>query len=344
MWPLPLPIALRDGERVGVRGQCEHGQGDCARRRRIISNNAAKVLTCRCPSPQPSPHGVKNAAGRGGAPRLAAPGSPLGGQNRLVRQLGCGPPSPHRSSRWGEGGVRGRCEHGRGDCARRRRIISNNAAKALTCRCPSPRPSPHGVKNAAGRGGAPFGGAGVSVGWAKSPGTAARLGPPSPHRSSRWGEGWGEGPMRARTGRLCSPAANHLEQCRKGSHVPLPLTPTLSPRREERRGERARPVWRRRGLRWVGKIAWYGSSDVANPLPIALCDGERVGVRGRCEHGRGDFARRRQIISNNAAKALTCRCPSPRPSPHGVKNAAGRGGARGEWRPSPARRAAAVNF
>ena len=55
-------------------------------------------------------------------------------------------------------------------------------------------------------------------------------------------------------------------------HTPRPLTLTLSPRREERRGERQR--------------APSATAASAPPLPIVLHDGERVGVRGRCEHRR----------------------------------------------------------
>ena len=69
------------------------------------------------------------------------------------------------------------------------------------------------------------------------PALSSRPSAPSLHRSSRWGEGRGEGQVRA-------PAAWADLRCRCGvtqrPRVPLPLTPTLSPRREERRGERGR--------------------------------------------------------------------------------------------------------
>ena len=105
---------------------------------------------------------------------------------------------------------------------------------------------------------------------------------PSPHRSSRWGEGRGEGQEHARTARLIASVAAVNAAAPQSPHVHLPLTLTLSPRREERRGERGRALPRRR-------------SDALLPLPIVLHDGERVGVRGRSTHGRPDrspFTRR----------------------------------------------------
>ena len=62
---------------------------------------------------------------------------------------------------------------------------------------------------------------------------------PSPHRSSRWGEGWGEGRVPAQAARPI--VSRSCADCLFGSpHVLPPLTLTLSPRREERRGERGR--------------------------------------------------------------------------------------------------------
>ena len=68
-----------------------------------------------------------------------------------------------------------------------------------------------------------------------------------------------------------------------------------------------------------------GAAGRESPLPIVLHDGERVGVRGRREHGRmdGSFLPRRP--TRRCRKALTCHCSSPRPSPRGVKNDGERG-------------------
>ena len=82
----------------------------------------------------------------------------------------------------------------------------------------------------------------------------------------------------------------------QGPHASLPLTLALSPRREERRGERGRALPTRRAER-----------KRASPLPIVLHDGERVGVRGRCGHRRLDPSCR----GDGAPKALARSCPSP---------------------------------
>ena len=114
---------------------------------------------------------------------------------------------------------------------------------------------------------------------------------PSPHRSSRWGEGRGEGQKHARTARPIAAHAAANAMVPQSPHVLLPLTLTLSPRREERRGERGRALPPRRDGR-------------PSPLPIVLHGGERVGVRGRSTHGRP-----RPIAAHAAANAMAPQSP-----------------------------------
>ena len=163
-------------------------------------------------------------------------------------------PSPHRSSRWGEGRGEGQV------------------------RAQAARPSP------AGRSTAPRG---RRIGRARA---GAAAGAPSPHRSSRWGEGWGEGRVRAQAARPRPLRQVDWSRC---PHGLLPLTLTLSPRREERRGERGRA--HRRGERTrqlrpgehaqpLRESGYAQARRRAPPLPIVLHDGERVGVRGGCAH------------------------------------------------------------
>ena len=109
---------------------------------------------------------------------------------------------------------------------------------------------------------------------------------PSPHRSSRWGEGRGEGQMPAQTARSIFAAATVPP---RPSRIPAPH-PIRSPRGAKNAAGR-------------GDVRFPRSEQRGNahpPLPIVLYDGERVGVRGRCRHRRVDPSLPRQ------------RCP-PRP-------------------------------
>ena len=148
--------------------------------------------------------------------------------------------------------------------------------------------------------------------------------PPSPHRSSRWGEGRGRGADASTDGATAlSPAADSRTMPHI-SRVPLPLTPTLSPRREERRGREGA------GLAARGILTSLPSRSRlrATPSPHRFSRWERPGEGPmRARTWRLRFRRGESL--NNAAKALTCRCPSPRPfSPR-------REGRRGERGDSP---------
>ena len=140
-------------------------------------------------------------------------------------------PSPHRSSRWGE-------DRGEGQMPAQtaRSIFAAATVPPRPSRIPAPHPipSPRGAKNAAGRG---------DVRFPRAEAERKRASP-SPHRSSRWGEGRGEGQMPAQTGRSIFAAATVPP---KALAEPCPSPYTLSPRREERRGERGRALPSRRG-------------------------------------------------------------------------------------------------
>ena len=153
------------------------------------------------------------------------------------RRGGRSSPSPHRSSRWGEGRGEGQ-EH-----ARTARLIASVAA--VNAAAPQ---SPHvhlpltltlSPRREERRG---------ERGRALPPRRGGRSSP-SPHRSSRWGEGRGEGQEHARTARLIASVAAVNAAAPQSPHVHLPLTLTLSPRREERRGERGRALPPRRAGR-----------------------------------------------------------------------------------------------
>jgi len=84
----------------------------------------------------------------------------------------------------------------------------------------------------------------------------------------------------------------------------LTLTLTLSPLRKERNGEREQTAWFVRvPPRSNGYIA-YGTCLAAPPLPIALCDGERAGVRGSRLLGRNWIWLKDAIKASRITKVL----------------------------------------
>ena len=159
------------------------------------------------------------------------------------RRDGRSSPSPHRSSRWGEGRGEGQ-EHARTAGP----IAAHAAANAMVPQSPHvhlPLTLTLSPRREERRG---------ERGRALPPRRGGRPSP-SPHRSSRWGEGRGEGQEHART---AGPIAAHAAAraiVPQRPHVLLPLTLTLSPRREERRGERGRALPRRRAACVLGGVA-----------------------------------------------------------------------------------------
>ena len=127
-----------------------------------------------------------------------------------------------------------------------------------------------------------------------------RRAPPSPHRSSRWGEGWGEGQAPAPTVRANFFSWGGECDAARPSRTPAPH-PTLSPRREERRGERARahPQGPCRGaVGWAKSPATaYSLVHKCRPAILPTWSGPRGFPRGqnRQRFGapagpKGDFA------------------------------------------------------
>ena len=218
------------------------------------------------------------------------------------RRYGRPSPSPHRSSRWGEGRGEGQ-EHAR----TARPIAAHAAAPTMVLQSPHmllPLTLTLSPRREERRG---------ERGRALPPRRGGRSSP-SPHRSSRWGEGWGEGQEHARTARPIASHAAANAMAPQSPYVHLPLTLTLSPRREERRGERGRALPRRRygrpspsphrSSRWgegrgegqehaptAGPIASVAAVNAAAPqsphvhLPLTLTLSprreERRGERGR---------------------------------------------------------------
>ena len=106
---------------------------------------------------------------------------------------------------------------------------------------------------------------------------------PSPHRSLRWGEGWGEGQVLAPAVRFLRLAIVHGA---RRPRMPLPLTLALSPRREERRGERD------------ARIPSTAPRENAPLSPPSLCVGEgTVASPAPCERGRARCARQKDFPS-----------------------------------------------
>ena len=95
----PLPIVLHDGERVGVRGRCEHRR--CGRS--LCSGGPPQ----RPHAPRPltltlSPRREER-RGERGTRASPAPSRSIRRRGATLRRRRAGAPSPHRPSRWGEG-------------------------------------------------------------------------------------------------------------------------------------------------------------------------------------------------------------------------------------------------
>ena len=161
-------------------------------------------------------------------------------------------------------------------------------------------------------------------------GTDGARASPSPHRYLRWGEGWGEGQVLAPACEVVCGWRMFMVPARP--RAPLPLTLALSPRREERRGERGRshPQHRAERKRTSSphRLFAWGEGTLASPAP-------RERGRARCARQKAFPSARLNPFSPAAPRPRRARAGENARCRRGRSGRAPkrRSGSRSPWRP-----------